>query len=69
MKNMYGVNNCFFLNVNSQASSQSSTQLADPWKQFLSKKLHSQVSEVSFVHLVSYCVVYIPISTTVILEY
>lgn len=42
MKNVYGVNNCFFLNINSQAPSQSSTQLADPWNQFLSKKLHSQ---------------------------
>lgn len=51
IKNMYGVNNCFFLNINSQAPSQSSTQLADPWNQFLSKKLHSQESNELIVNL------------------
>ncbi|XP_012154048.1 trafficking protein particle complex subunit 8 homolog l(3)76BDm isoform X2 [Megachile rotundata] len=44
MKNIYGANNCFLLQMNSRPPGQfdDNTQLPDPWSQFLIK--HSEVS-------------------------
>ncbi|XP_054278415.1 trafficking protein particle complex subunit 8 isoform X2 [Macrosteles quadrilineatus] len=42
MKTTYGVNNSFFLNINSQAAPTSDTQLPDPWSQFITRRYHSQ---------------------------
>uniref|UniRef100_A0A1B6D9P4 Trafficking protein particle complex subunit 8 n=1 Tax=Clastoptera arizonana TaxID=38151 RepID=A0A1B6D9P4_9HEMI len=44
MKNTYGVNNCFFLNINSQTAPSNSNEVPqpDPWAQFISKQVYSQ---------------------------
>ncbi|XP_046661954.1 trafficking protein particle complex subunit 8 isoform X1 [Homalodisca vitripennis] len=42
MKTTYGVNNVFFLSINSQQASTSETHMPDPWSQFLTRQLQSQ---------------------------
>ena len=44
MKNIYGPNNCFFLQMNSRpfSGSDDNTHLPDPWSQFIVK--HSDLS-------------------------
>lgn len=44
MKTTYGVKNVFFLCINSQAAQSADTHLPDPWSQFLTRRLQSQVS-------------------------
>lgn len=46
MKTSYGVNNVFYLNINSQISPSTDTHLPDPWSQFLVRQVHSQVTQI-----------------------